>query len=313
MMNNKRLLGLSVIMFLVFGFTSTYWAAECPEEWSRRNPLMDYAPQESDYGSYDTMYNQLGEPDCRGCHGASLAVRHHATPRYAQCDCHGVTPERDCVAAGCHATYDNGWHHLTDMSATGQCDACHSDVVEYGSEPLPEYGPSIVTPYAYSCENCHWEQALTTGDPSHPCTYDHYNAWDQYVGFYEYGKPLYTPQDLHHMEFKGNFTSDCYRCHSENDPYNPSWDPCDDYECSRRIRPCQKCHSRGSLHSIVYHVVIKDDPQFQDIDYPYGWHAFGWHVDSDECDDVESTVYRQFANGQTWGDELCCGCHCDRY
>ena len=298
-MCKKSVLGVSIAVLLVFVVAETSWAAECPEEWSRRNPLMDYAPQET--GVYDTLYEYVEEPDCRGCHGASLADRHHLIPgACASVLCHGATPERNCMADGCHATVDNGGHHLTDLSATGQCNACHAHVVEYDSEPRPTYSPGITTPYAYSCENCHWDQALSGVHPSGGPDYD------------EYGKPVFTPQTLHHMGFEANFVGQCHRCHAENDPYDPSWDPCDDYECSRRIRPCQKCHSRGSLHGLIYHVVSLGGGSGPD-DYPWGWHAFGWHVDSSDCADVDSTVSRQFANGQSWGDELCMGCHGDRY
>ena len=87
MMNSKRLLGISVIVCLVFGFAAMLWAAKCPEEWSRLNPLMDYVPQNA--GIYDTVYDEFLEPDCRGCHGASLADRHHTLGPPHECsDCH---------------------------------------------------------------------------------------------------------------------------------------------------------------------------------------------------------------------------------
>jgi hypothetical protein len=280
-MNKKNLLAVSVMVLLVFGVAGTFWAAECPEEWSRRNPLMDYVPQQ--YGTYDTMYDGIEEPDCRGCHGASLADRHHTIPEYyGLCTpCHpviedppGVYTEHDCRAAGCHATLDNGGHHLTNESATGQCHACHSSTVEIGTDPL--YAPpTSMTPYPYSCENCHWEQ-------EHPL---------------DGGKHIYGYQDLHHMNFETNFGAYCYRCHAWSD--SPSWDP----DNELLVRYCvMGCHSIESLHNWTFaysHTAEVD-----------AYEAVGWHVDSAECADVDPTVYRNFSAAAP--AELCEGCHGDR-
>jgi hypothetical protein len=280
MMNNKRLFGLSVIMCLDVCF-ATLWAAKCPEEWSRRNPLMDYVPQNA--GIYDTVYDEFQEPDCRGCHGASLADRHHLLSGYLCTDCHPVPgqAERDCRAAGCHATLDSGGHHVSNLSATMQCDACHSQLDIGGY--IPQYPPDITMPYAYSCENCHWEQLSPM----------------------EGGSPIYGPQDLHH-NFESNFVGNCYWCHAGNDPNNPSWDPDNEY----LVRYCEKCHG-GCAHSVGYsgyqpHLGIPE----AGFD---GWEAVGWHVDSSECGDVDPTVSRKFHNQQPWGQELCNGCHRDRF
>src|SRR3989304_620870 len=70
------------------------------------NPTMDYVPQ--NVGIYDTYYDWFNEPDCRACHGASTAERHHGTQQALEGEClycHSlnpdiVPPERDCKV--CH-------------------------------------------------------------------------------------------------------------------------------------------------------------------------------------------------------------------
>ena len=74
---------------------------------------------------------------CRECHGNNeeVADRHHFSRRALQdrdCTyCHEVEPppdygisiERDCMASGCHDTYDQGWHQNTNVA--GLCNNCH--------------------------------------------------------------------------------------------------------------------------------------------------------------------------------------------
>ncbi|MGA1870150.1 MAG: hypothetical protein ACMUJM_16560 [bacterium] len=288
MLNFWRLLIFLFIVFLSFSMVEIIWGAKCPEEWSRPNPLMDYAPQV--IGVYDTIYSQLQESDCRSCHGSgsgmgggghgeSIAGRHHSLD-YPCTYCHetespkkcGGEIERNCMAVGCHDTYENGWHHLTEESSAGQCDVCHTNIEINGD--IPECPPGITIPSPFSCENCHWEQRMPM----------------------EGGKPIYGYQDTHHMQFKGNFAGDCFRCHAGNGPYNlswdlnynPSWNPND--ECLMRY--CEKCHSPDSLHAIHTNSV-------------HAWEAVGWHVDSDSCEDVNPTIFRVFE------DVLCLGCHED--
>lgn len=71
------------------------------------NPAMDNVPQ--NFGIYDTYYKYFYETDCRDCHGASTAVRHHYTEHALGGDClfcHDtlpnptVPPVRDCKR--CH-------------------------------------------------------------------------------------------------------------------------------------------------------------------------------------------------------------------
>ena len=314
---------LTVIVFLALGSPGTLWAQYAPH--NRPNPLMDYVPQE--IGIHDTVYWELEESDCRRCHGNSLADRHHLTDTvvvYGLCTpCHEVIAEppfvvviRDCLTSGCHSWDDvdtNGWHHNTDLAASGNCVSCHNPNLIGEITPLRDlqtYPPSIVTPTPFSCENCHWGQdRMPGGDPDNPghlSTYEHYNIFGDFVGFYEYSNPIYDNFHTHHMGFRGNVASECYRCHSQ-DPNHPDWDPYN----PELIRYCEKCHSVESLHSISPHV--------QDTN---GWEAVGFHVplSNTQTRDVDPTVYRTwdpvgpYEPETTPGftvDQMCVGCHGD--
>ena len=143
------------------------------------NPAMDYAPQ--NFGIYDTYYDYFNEADCRSCHGASTAERHHATETATtglclECHCDYpavVPPVRDCLechndgAKWCdpgepqgHAPYDSlgSPHHRTDASDSRQCTACHSPslIVETDTVDTPSYPVSLITPTPHACENCHY-------------------------------------------------------------------------------------------------------------------------------------------------------------
>lgn len=303
----KRFISLSIMMLLIVVGLGALWAVNM--SYNRPKPLMDYVPQE--IGIYDTMYHELTESDCRKCHGNSLAERHHNTTlvlNQRKCTtCHevtagvGVSIVRDCTTGGCHSwgdLEDNGWHHNTDMSLTGNCIACHNPGLLAEVTPIRDlemYPPSVVTPTPFSCENCHWAQtAGMTGDPDspeHPSTYEHYNSWNQFIGFHEYGKPIYGNMETHHMGAMGNVSSECYQCHALNSE-NPSWDP----ENPLLIRYCEICHSIETLHRIGPHV--------QDTK---GWQAAGFHVNGNfDPVDTEPALYRTFL-----ADEQCIGCHGD--
>jgi hypothetical protein len=171
---------------------------------------MDYAPQEM--GTYDTVYSELSENDCRSCHSAEVGERHHLLGGGCT-DCHEIgSPIRDCLTSGCHSENDlftNGWHHDTDLAASANCIVCH--------------GPNL----------------------AHPSTYHHYDTGVGFVGFYEYENPIYNSYDTHHMGFIGDVGSDCAQCHSL-DPDAPSWDPLN----PELIRYCERCHSPATLHFI---------------------------------------------------------------
>jgi hypothetical protein len=293
-MHKNKLLTSAAVLMVLFS-VGAVWALNA--DYNRPNPLIDYVAQE--IAIYDTRYDELGEMDCRACHGDSLADRHHNTLivlRDNLCTpCHevipdppGVTVTRDCTTAGCHGyddVYANGWHHNTDLSASENCTACHDTNIVNEITPFSsfaQYPPSVVTPTPFSCENCHWEQELvdlgwTSGDPDpaegaggHPSSYDHYDSWGNFVGYYEYGKSILGNFDTHHMGFKGNVAAQCWKCHS-NDPNDPSWDP---YE-PELIRYCEICHDISTLHTIYPHV----GPTGTDGGKAYeGWVATGFHA-----------------------------------
>jgi hypothetical protein len=290
--NSKKLLCVTCLILLVLGFAATLWAQSAV--YNRPNPTMDYVPQE--LGLYDGMYADQTESTCRKCHGNSTVDRHHGLPMVVRdhlcLPCHptctigdpncpnGITIIRNCLTVGCHSASDvqfgNGaWHHNTDMANSENCIACHNqelieEITPFRSHEL--YPPSVVSPTPFSCENCHWEQALVQGThiprpgdaPGHPSTYDHVDAWGNCIGFFEYGKPISNNIDTHHMNFVGNVSSECYKCHSQ-DPGNPSWDPYN----PELMRFCEICHSIASLHNIGPHV--SEHPGWD----PTGFHAGG--------------------------------------
>ena len=290
-------------VLLVFAAAGTVGALNAA--YNRPNPTMDYVPQ--DRGIYDTMYGEYDECGCRVCHGNSTADRHHYTPIvlkdklctvcHTTCtpgspDCeNGILVIRDCTTSGCHSwadvgpkdekgTFDpanvfNGWHHNTDMAAAENCTGCHNPNLVEEIDDFRDhqtYPPTVVTPTPFSCENCHWDQAVVAGtdctDPGHPSTYDHEDMWGAFVGYYEYGKPIYGNFDTHHMGFKGDVASDCSKCHSQ-DPDNPSWDPYN----PELGRYCQICHSMRTLHTIEPHVA----------QHP-GWFPVGFHANDNDLD-----------------------------
>lgn len=306
----ERVTWLSAIAVLfVLGAVGILWA-DYPEPGcyvhNRATPLMDYVPQE--HGIYDTMYWELEEYDCRDCHGNNLADRHHATDTVVVdglCTyCHEVIFDppyviaiRDCLTSGCHSwpddVEDNGWHHYTDLSASGNCITCHDPNLIEEITPFRDftrYPPSIITPTPYSCDNCHWPQDHSSEAPGHPSTFDHGDPPE----FYWYSTPTYRNFDTHHMQFKGRVVVECYECHSL-DPNDTDWNPYN----PELIRYCERCHSAQSLHGIRPHV--------QDTN---GWEAVGFHVPGDpgeiSCEDYDPTVYREFAV-----NEMCFGCHGD--
>jgi hypothetical protein len=298
------------------------------DTWNRPNPLMDYVSQEM--GMYDTTYDLLTDTDCRGCHGDNLADRHHYSPLglAGQCDgCHdiiseppGVFPVRDCTTGGCHSwddVYANGWHHDTDLSAAENCVICHSPNLVAPIGPFTsfqEYPPSVVTPTPFSCENCHWGQSVvdahalfdgtisTQALAGHPSSFDHYNEWGDFVGYYEYKREIFGNHDTHHLGF-----TDCSACHSV-DPNDSSWDP-DDPEL---IRYCETCHSVGTLLRIFPHV---GPPGTGGGPAAEGWEAVGFHVGGSSSD--LPIVYRgDNADGFSTNpvesfeaNEMCFGCH----
>ncbi len=341
----KKTLFISAVTLCVAMLSATTSFALL-DTWNRPNPLMDYVPQE--LAIFDTRYDELGELDCRSCHGDSLADRHHYTEtvlRDRLCTpCHEIIPGppgvvviRDCTTSGCHSwddVYANGWHHDTDLSASENCVICHDRNVVAELTPFAsfqEYPASVVTPTPFSCENCHWGQAVsdaqigfdgTVGTDNlagHPSTFDHYNQWGQFIGYYEYNKEIMGNEVTHHMGTKGNVAAQCWKCHA-NDPNDPSYNPGD----PELIRYCEICHDVSTLHTIFAHVgADSTDPCWDtpgaDCAAVEGWEAAGFHVGGSSTGTPDT--YRgngigapPFGASPTkWfeANEQCFGCHGD--
>src|SRR4030067_1673430 len=211
-------------------------------DYYRPAPVMDYVSQEK--GVYDTSSSNLIEKDCRGCHGGSTADRHHGVPQvvidHVCTTCHhicasgdpdcqnGFTMHRNCLTSGCHDTTVNGQHHAVDLTNANACITCHNPNLIGELSPLIDFVPypSQVDflPTPFSCENCHWKQTITAkhylndgnsdpNNPGHPSTYNHYNQWGNFIGFYEYPLPINGNMDTHHRGFE------CAACHL-GDPNN---------------------------------------------------------------------------------------------
>lgn len=315
----SKILFCSALLVILFSYPPAIaWGAW--ENYNRPKPLMDYVPQET--GIYDTAYSQLQESDCRSCHGASLADRHHTLDPPHECtECH-PPPEfgviRDCTTSGCHSWDDvgtNGWHHNTAQSESGNCRACHNPnlIAEYSPPGCFAVGePNIldIVPTPHTCQNCHWGQSVAaaedrepTGnfdpgnpaheDAGHPSTYNHLDEWGVPVGYYEYEKEIPSDMDTHHMGFIGNVSGQCNMCHSCTGLWDDlSWDPCS----PELIRACESCHTKETLHAI-------HAPDISDIN---GWEAVGFHVPFSNIDetDLEPDTYRLFTV-----TEVCSGCH----
>jgi len=157
----KSVVWVLTLALVLFG--AGYAMADGPT-WSHIrpiNPTMDYVPQ--NFGIYDTYYEWFNEGDCRSCHGASTAERHHATELAAtgSClDCHCdfpsvVPPVRDCLqchtdnAEFCGSGEPQGGnygspHHRTDESDSRNCTACHNPnlLAETDTVDPPAYPPS---------------------------------------------------------------------------------------------------------------------------------------------------------------------------
>lgn len=169
-------------------------------------------------GVFDTTYANLKEADCRSCHGAYLADRHHMSPlgTAGNCTaCHMVTNGVVQITRDCKICHTVSEHHSTDIAKAGICTACHDPalVVNFGSVPVPTSVVSSVTPAKESCRNCHAANAAATPFP---------------IG---------TPYDLHHgTGLAGTTMNLCSWCHG-----TPS------------IRYCENCHSVNTLHAVQGH------------------------------------------------------------
>jgi len=192
----------------------------------------------------------------------SVVAAFLASPCYAdQCIiCHpGDPPEiiTDCLASGCHDTYDNGNHHATGWANAGKCAVCHVSalVADYDDEHPLSYPATTVTPTVQSCANCHKAHGSPldgNGDP--------------------YPHPIYETETLEHMDFQVGYPAYCTLCHG--DP--ATWDSEDPY----LIRYCETCHNVDTLHTIPGHVAV-------DGSLPYGGYWYdeneGWTEITEEA------------------------------
>jgi hypothetical protein len=240
-------------------------------------PAMDYVPQ--NLGIYDTYYENFQEPDCRVCHGASLAERHHNTPRARRGNCQfchkdacGLAPRADMDCKSCHI--DGGpigdfgnMHHKSDLADSDQCNQCHLFIVETFTVDPPTHQPTSATPTPYVCGNCHWPSGNT---PHQPPYLEDWESWEGipkptytngigdpqpieacgkvWTGVLN-GKP-YRPDDGTHHKTDGAVSYKCYNCHASSPSHSPDWNPANPF----LIRFCENCHSMDSLHSIPEHV-----------------------------------------------------------
>lgn len=269
---------LFCVTVIIFGTVALAGAqCEVTRPWY---PAMDYVPQ--NVGIYDTYYQNFKESDCRYCHGASTADRHHMTwpAMRRQCSvCHPdplqIPPERDCKI--CHI--DGGIaggapHHKTQLANSGECTACHNPnlLVELNKGYVPSYEPSEITPTPYACENCHWpsgaapHQAPLLADwnswtgwpvPSHwpdglavPAAIEANGPLSAGWGPYLNPAKAYMPTDGTHHEINGQVYTKCYFCHADDYGEPVTQSPCNRYN----IRYCENCHDVYTLHGISEHV-----------------------------------------------------------
>jgi hypothetical protein len=277
------------------------------------NPVMDYVPQ--NIGVYDTYYENFEESDCRVCHGASTAERHHGTYYALHGNCQHCHLSSQSFEGNCKYCHIDGGpignlgspHHNSDLAYSDQCNACHTQVVKTNSVRPPAYIPTSSTPTPCSCENCHWPSGKK---PDQASTYEggtlgkaeFLKDWNNWSGLprptnWPYGtpdpKPIeangpvfsgildrkpYSPMTGTHHEIGGKVFNKCYNCHGPNTGAESSWDPNDPY----LIRYCESCHSMDSLHGIREHV-------------------------------TENNIYRisGVRNQLVTSEEKCAGCHAD--
>ncbi len=207
-------------------------------------------PVDQRMGAYDTLFNNLVESNCRGCHASGVPDTHHNLVRlglYGCQDCHPVLPNgtgitliRDCIQ--CHNNTFNGMnirrpHHETLAAMDRHCQTCHGGLVDNYDDGhyIPTSPPSSMTPdTSYKvinqtsgrkwggCESCH--EANSTVSP-----------------------PIASNNQTHHRlgnlsGFRNNDITKCAICH---DMHNATYG-------SDSIRYCERCHSYSSLHNIQW-------------------------------------------------------------
>ncbi len=214
--------------------------------------LIPPPPVNQNMGFYDTLFANLSENKCRGCHATGVPDTHHnlvPAGKFGCTNCHPVLPDgngitliRDCMQ--CHDTTFNGNtigrpHHESQDALNGHCKTCHGSVVDNYDDGhyIPTYAPSSMTPDTKfkvinqtsgrkwgGCESCH-EQDLTAN-------------------------PFIASNNKTHHRlgnlsgFKNNDNTRCAKCH---DLHNGTYG-------SDSIRYCERCHSYSSLHNIQWDI-----------------------------------------------------------
>ncbi len=209
-------------------------------------------PVNQNMGVNDTLFNNLVEANCRGCHATGVPDTHHnlvATGKYGCQNCHpalengtGVTLIRDCLQ--CHNNTFNGMiirrpHHETQAATDRHCKACHGSLVDNYDDGhfIATYQPTSMTPdTSYKvinqtsgrkwggCESCH-ESNLTASPP------------------------IYDNNNTHHRlgNLSGFINHDVTKCLICHDLHNATYG-------SDSIRYCERCHGTNSLHNIQYDI-----------------------------------------------------------
>ncbi len=209
-------------------------------------------PVNQNMGVYDTLFSNLVESNCRGCHALGVPGSHHnlvPTGEFGCMNCHpvlangsGITLVRDCIQ--CHDTTFNGMnirrpHHETQAAMDGHCKTCHGSVVDNYDDGhfIPTYPPTSMTPDTKfkvinqtsgrkwgGCESCH--EANFSASP-----------------------PIVFNNNTHHRlgnlsGFRNNDNTKCSMCH---DMHNATYG-------SDSIRYCERCHGITSLHNIQWDI-----------------------------------------------------------
>ncbi len=209
-------------------------------------------PVDQRLGVYDTLFINLAENNCRGCHATGVPDSHHilvTTGKYGCQNCHpllpngtGVTMIRNCLQ--CHNNTFNGMnirrpHHETQAAMDRHCNACHGGLVDNYDDGhyIPAYAPTSMTPNTKykainqpsgrkwgGCESCH-EANLSAN------------------------LPIYSNNNTHHRlgNLSGFINQDVTKCEICHDMHNATYG-------SDSIRYCERCHGTTSLHNIQYDI-----------------------------------------------------------
>ncbi|MFZ5626262.1 MAG: IPT/TIG domain-containing protein [Bacillota bacterium] len=114
------------------------------------------------HGMPDKTYEEVGEEECRNCHGTSTADRHHLAAAADQRDCsacHLLTaPGQVEVVRKCQQCHASSPHHRRNEALSGQCTACHLPALvqdwDINSNGTIVENTAMI-PGLRSCEQCH--------------------------------------------------------------------------------------------------------------------------------------------------------------